>query len=105
MQENWGKCLYCGADLKAEKEKLNAQRQAADLGETVIPRSPGDEAHSAAPTAVPAPDTTVLPPPLTAPEPVIKSQSVETKPYEPDPIPPPVQRPSAKKKKQPVDGW
>ncbi len=29
VQENWGKCFFCGADLKAEKEKLAAQRRAA----------------------------------------------------------------------------
>ncbi len=128
VQENWGKCLYCGADLKAEKEKLAAQRQAAGPGETAVPRPPEQAAAGAVTAAVPTPDTSPLPP-SAAPQPVIQPQPVETKPqpvpapqpvetppvqvqaepvqpayYTSEPIPPPIQRPTPKNKR-PAIGW
>jgi hypothetical protein len=36
VQENWRKCLYCGCDLSAEKEKLAARRQSLPVVEPAV---------------------------------------------------------------------
>ncbi len=56
VQENWRKCLYCGCDLSAEKEKLAARRQGLPVVDLPSTQETIPPAVPAAPD-VPLPDS------------------------------------------------
>ncbi len=85
VQQNWSKCLYCGSDLSAEKEKRASMAQAVPPVE--LPAAPAAEPPAAVPAQIsspvkpaeePAPDTAQATPPSKPPvmQPTPVSQTV-----------------------------
>jgi hypothetical protein len=54
VQQNWSKCLYCGSDLSAEKEKRASIAQPVPSAEP--PAAPAEELLAAATAQIPSPE-------------------------------------------------
>ncbi len=90
VQQNWSKCLYCGSDLSAEKEKRASMAQAVPPAEP--PAAPAVEPPAVAPAQIPSPEKPAEEPaqavaqPIPQAAPAPKAPAVQTPPV-PQPAP------------------
>jgi hypothetical protein len=116
VQENWRKCLYCGCDLSAEKEKQAARRQGLPAGEPVdnqtsseetitpaIPAAPDVQPPERQPESVAIVQTPVAAPPQ-PPQPRVAPQQPAQPVISSRPVPK-ISGQSKAAKKMPVWGW